>query len=123
MLSVKRILTLYYARVERIALFPGGFDKRIRHRKIRHCRKFNGRVLSACPFHTNGTRCNYYVATFHFCLHTAAGSDPNKGIRTAPVQLFHRNRGGRAAYSRRRNAYLYAVQRPCVSNILSIIRN
>ena len=89
MLSVKGILALDNPGMIR---HPQSFrcgNKGCCHTKIRHCRILNRRIFFAGTLHTNRTRGNDDISAFHIRLHTAAGSDSDKCVRTAPIQFFH----------------------------------
>ena len=91
MLSIERIFRLYHTCMIYKSFLLRSFNKSIGHIQICHCRIFNWRIFSACSFHTYCCCRNYNVSTFYFRLHSTTGSDSDKSIRSAAIQLFHCN--------------------------------
>ena len=110
MLSVKSILALYHTYMERKTFFLCRLHERVGHMQIRYCRKFDRRIFFAGAFHAYRPGCNHDIPAFHVGLHTAAGSDPDKGICSAAVQFLHGNGCRRPADSSRSHTHFHAVQ-------------
>ena len=101
MLAEEGVLALDNAHMVAVAAFPGRLDQGAGHVKIRYRRILNRRELPAGALHTDRAIGDDKIAAAYVLLHAAAGTDPDKGIRAALIQLFHRDGGGGTADDRR----------------------
>ena len=99
------------------------FNQRIYDLYIRHCRKFDGRIFPARPFHSDRAACDHHITASHIRLHAAAGSDPNKGIRPGHDKLLHRDRCRRAADACGGHTHLHPVQITGIGHIFPAVRH
>ena len=121
MLTVECIFTLYHTCVEFTAFFFGSFHKCIDHFQICHSWKLDRCILFAGTFHTDRTGCNNNVSALYFRLHSTAGSDPDKCIRSASIKFFHCDRSGRSADSGGCHTYLHSIQCSGICYIFPVI--
>ena len=121
MLSIERIFRLYHTCMIYKSFLLRSFNKSIGHIQICHCRIFNWRIFSACSFHTYCCCRNYNVSTFYFRLHSTTGSDSDKSIRSAAIQLFHCNGRWWATNTGWRYTDLHSIQCSCISDIFPVV--
>ena len=123
MLAEEGVLALDNAHMVAVAAFPGCLDQGAGHVKIRYRRILNGGELPAGTFHTDRAVGDHKVAAAYVLLHAAAGTDPDKGIRAALIQLFHRDGGGGTADAGRHDTDLHPVQSACIGDIFPVDRD